>query len=162
MDYLSLMGNNMIPYTFAIGEKYTYFIHNHYKFFDNKKTEEGTLLNATDASLFPFDNHVEKCGIDSFKTLERSHIHTFWSEDEDDEDVEEDEEDEDLIKTQYCNWNNEVIKNFNHKCVICYERDSDYIFRLGGHQYICEQCYQNKGDIDVLKCVVCRTLYAYE
>ena len=22
---------------------------------------------------------------------------------------------------------------------------------------VCEQCYQNKGDIDILKCVVCRT-----
>ena len=25
------------------------------------------------------------------------------------------------------------------------------------HQCICEQWYQNKGDIDILKCVVCRT-----
>ena len=25
IDYISLMGNNMIPYTFAVGEKYTYF-----------------------------------------------------------------------------------------------------------------------------------------
>ena len=26
VDYISLMSNNMIPYTFAVGEKHTYFI----------------------------------------------------------------------------------------------------------------------------------------
>ena len=36
-DYISLMGNNMIFYTFAIGEKYTYFISTHYKFVENDK-----------------------------------------------------------------------------------------------------------------------------
>ena len=29
VDYISLMGNNMIPYTFTVGEKYTYFISEH-------------------------------------------------------------------------------------------------------------------------------------
>ena len=43
------------------------------------------------------------------------------------------------------------------KSVLCLERDSIYAFRQCGHQCICEQCYQNKGDIDILKCVVCRT-----
>ena len=28
IDYISLMGNNMVPYAFVIGEKYTYFIYN--------------------------------------------------------------------------------------------------------------------------------------
>ena len=49
------------------------------------------------------------------------------------------------------------LKIFNQKCVICLEGDSDYAFSQCGHQAICEQCYQNKGDIDILKCVVCRT-----
>ena len=62
-----------------------------------------------------------------------------------------------MIETQYLNWNNEVVKIFIQKCVICYERDSVYAFRQGGHQCIWEQCYQNKGDIDILKCVLCRT-----
>ena len=34
------MGNNMIPFTFAIGEKYTYFISTHYKLIENDETEE--------------------------------------------------------------------------------------------------------------------------
>ena len=50
-----------------------------------------------------------------------------------------------------------MVKIFNQKCVICLESDSDYALRQCGHQCICEQCYYNKGDIDILKCVVCRT-----
>ena len=67
------------------------------------------------------------------------------------------EEKEDLIETIYTNGNNEVVKIFNQKCVICLERDSEYAFTQCGHQCICEQYYQNKGDNDILKCVVCRT-----
>ena len=50
-----------------------------------------------------------------------------------------------------------MFKIFNQKCVLYYERDSVYAFRQCGHQCICEQCYQKKGDIDILKCVVCKT-----
>ena len=75
-------------------------------------------------------------------------------EDKDDVFVEEDEV---LIETNYCNGNKELVKNLNHKGVMCYERDSDYAFRQCGHQCTCEQCYQDKSDIDILKCVVCRT-----
>ena len=49
------MGNNMSIYNFAIGEKYTYFVSTHYKYFKKDKVEEGTLLNATNKSLDPFD-----------------------------------------------------------------------------------------------------------
>ena len=165
IDYISLLGNNMIPYVNVLGEKYTYFLYHRYKFIENDKIEEGILLNATDRSLDPFDYHLEKCGIDSFEKLERSLTHTFWpghGEDieNDDHDLFEDdvvEEDDDLIETQYLNGNNDEVKIFNQKCVICYERDSVYAFRQCGHQCFCEQCYQNKGDIDILKCVVCRT-----
>ena len=159
IDFISLMGNNMTPYAYAIGEKYTYFIYHRYKFIENDKIE-GTLLNGTDGSLDPYDYHVEKCGVDAFKKLERSLIHTFWSgHGKDDDLVEEDivEEDENLIEPDYCNGNNEVVKIFNKKCVIRLERDSIHAFRQCGHQCICEQCYQNKGHIDILKCVVCRT-----
>ena len=123
------------------------------------------MLNTTDGSLDPFDYHLEKCGVVSFKKLERSLIHTFWPghgediENEDDiSDVEDEvEEDRELIETSYTNGNNEVVRIFNQKCVICLERDSDHAFRQCGHRCICEQCYQIKGDIDILKCVVCKT-----
>ena len=102
-------------------------------------------MNTTNNSLDPYDYHVEKCGLDSFKRLEHSLIHTFWSghgediENEDDiSDVEDEvEEDGDLIETQYLNVNNEMVKNFFQKCVICLERDSDYAFRKSDHQCIC-------------------------
>ena len=167
IDYISLMGNNMIPYAIMVGEKYTYFLYHRYKFIENDKIEEGTLLNATNESLDPFDYHLEKCGIDSFKKLEHNLIHTSWpghGEDIENGDGDLSEENEDNIpedvnihELEYTNGSNEIVKVFNQKCVICLERDSDYIFKQCGHQCICEECYQNKGDIDILKCVVCRT-----
>ena len=39
--------------------------------------------------MYPYDYHLNKCGVDSFKKLERSMIHTFWPS------VEEDIENED-------------------------------------------------------------------
>ena len=73
----------------------------------------------------PYDYHLEKCGIDSFKKLERILIHSFWSgHREDIENVDDDDDlvEEDVVETQYFNGNNEVVKIFNQKCVICYER----------------------------------------
>ena len=35
IDYLSLMGNNMIPYAIMVGERYTYFLYHRYKFIEN-------------------------------------------------------------------------------------------------------------------------------
>ena len=162
IDCISLMGNKMVPYNYILGEKFTYFLYDRYNFIENNKIEEGTLLNVINTSLDPHDYHLEKCGKDSFKKLEHSLIHTCWPghgediENEDDiSDVEDEvEENGDLIETQYLNGNNEVVKNFNQKCVKCYEKDSVYAFRQCGHQCICEQCYRNKGDIDILKCAV--------
>ena len=161
------MGNNMIPYAIMVGERYTYFLYHRYKFIENDEVEEGTLLNRTDNSLDPYDYHVEKCGIDSFRKLEHTLIHTLWPgygediEDEADVLVEEGEdniqEDFDIHEIEYTHGDNEIVKVFNQKCVICLERESVYIFKQCGHQCKCEQCYQNKGDIDILKCVVCRT-----
>ena len=167
IDCISLMGKNMVPYAIILGEKYTYFLYHRYKFIENDKIEEGTLLNATSGSLDPFDYHLEKCGLDSFKKLDHSLIHTCWpghGEDEDDISDEknavaegENEEYEDLIEARYLNGNNEVVKIFNQKCVICLERDSVNAFRQCGHQYICQDCYENEADVDTLKCVLCRT-----
>ena len=77
IDYISLTGNNMCPYTFAIGEKYTYFLSIRYKFIEHDKIEQGTSLNATNNSFDPFVYHLGKCGVVSSKTLERNQFHTF-------------------------------------------------------------------------------------
>ena len=80
-------------------------------------------------------------------------------ENEDDiSDVEDEvEADGDLIQTQYPNGNIGVVKSFNQKCPICLERDSDYALRQCGHQCICQQFSQKRGDIDIIKCLVCKT-----
>ena len=157
LDYISLMGNIMIPYAIMLGEKFTYFLNQRYKNLENNKTDEGTLLKATNNSLDPNDYHLEKCGEDSYKKTEYSLIHTCWpgqgDNGEDENDIlgveNEDGEDENvegevLIETQYLNGNKEVVKIFNQKRVICLERDSIYAFRRCGHQCICEECYQKK------------------
>ena len=154
------MGNNMCPFAIVIGEKNTYFIDNHYNFFEKDKIEVGILLNTSNDNLDPFLYHLGKCGVDSFKKVERSQIYTFYPHDEEGEEN-EDEENEYLIETNYCNGNKEVVKVFNQKCIICYEKDSVYAFRQCGHQCICEQCYLSKEDINILKFVVCRTKLFY-
>ena len=97
LDYISLMGNIMIPYTFAVGEKYTYFISTHYKFIENDKIEEGTFLNPSNDSLDPYDYHLSKNGLDCFKKLlECNRIHSSWLSMESGymEEIVEDEEDD--------------------------------------------------------------------
>ena len=164
IDYISLMGNNMCPSTIAVGEKNTYFISDLYKFIENEKIDEGTFLNATNDNLNPFLHHLGKCGADSFKTIEHSEIHSFYldSEEEGEDEVEDGgdvlvEEAEGMIETNSSNGSKNVVKIFNQKCVICYERDRVDAFRQCGQQNLCDECYQNEGGIDILNCVVFRT-----
>ena len=82
---------------------------------------------------------------------------SFMEEIVEDEDDEDDEEDVNIQKLEFTDGNNEVVKIFNQKCVLCLERDSDQIFKQCSHQSICEEFYQNKGNFDILKCVNCRT-----
>ena len=80
-----------------MGEKFTYFLYDRYKFIENGKIEEGTLLNATNENLDPYVYLVDKCGLDSFKKSEHSLIHTCWpghGEDIENEDDLSDVEDE--------------------------------------------------------------------
>ena len=111
----------------------------------------------------PYDYHLSKSGLDCLKKLlECNRIHSSWFSLESDdmeeivEDEEDIEEDVNIQELEYTDGSNEVVKIFNQKCVISLERDSDYIFKQCGHQCICEECYQNKGDFDKLKCVICR------
>ena len=47
------MGKSLISYTFAVGEKYTYFISEHCKFIENDTIEKGMLLNPSIISMDP-------------------------------------------------------------------------------------------------------------
>ena len=118
IDYISLMGKNLVPYTIKLGENYTNFLYNRYKFIENDKIEEGTLLNRANNSLESYDYHVENCGKDAVKKLKHTQVHTCWPgvgediEDEDDELVEEDEKNEKVIETVCTNGNNGMVKIF--------------------------------------------------
>ena len=155
------MGKITTPHSFAVGEKFTYFKSTHYKFIENEKIDDGTLLNLSSNSFDPFYYHVSKNGLNCFKKLlDCNRNHSPWPDMksggmeetvEDDEDVEEDDEEKvDIRELEYTSGSNEVVKIFNQKCVLCLERDSEYIFKQCGHQCICHQCYQNKGDINIL------------
>ena len=112
----------------------------------------------------PYDYHLSKNGLKRFKKLLAcKRIHSSWPGIECGfmEEIVEDEEDveeyDNIQELEYTDGSNEVVKFFNQKCAICLERDSDYIFKQCGHQCICEECYQNKGNIGIIECVVCRT-----
>ena len=120
------------------------------------------MLNPSNDSKDPYDYHLSKNGLQCFKKLlECNGIHISWPSKESgdmEEYIEEDiGEDVNIHELEYTDGSNEVVKIVNQKCVLCLERDSDYIFKQCGHQCICEDCYQNKGDSDILKCVICRT-----
>ena len=100
VDYISLMGNKNTFYVFVVGSQYSYFIWTHYKFIENDKIVEGTLINSSNDGLDPYDYHLSKNGLVCFKKLlECNRIHSscprmkcgFMEEIiEDEEDVEED------------------------------------------------------------------------
>ena len=79
LSYISLTGNNMIPYPFAVGEKYTYFLSTHYKFIENDKIQEDMLLNSSHDSLDPYHYHLCKNGFGCFKRLlDCNRVHSSW------------------------------------------------------------------------------------
>ena len=133
---------------------------------ENDKIEDGLLLDPSSDSLDPYDYHLSKNGLDCFKNLiECNRIPKFWLGmesgvvEETVEDEEDIEKDVNIQELEYTDESNEVVKIFNQKCVICFEQESDYIFKQCDHQCICEECYQNKDDIDTLNCVICRTYF---
>ena len=65
---ISLMGINMCLYAIMVGEKYTCFLSNLYKFIENDKIEKGILLNATNNNLDTFLYHLGKCGVVSLNS----------------------------------------------------------------------------------------------
>ena len=48
----------MVVYALADEEKYSYFPSDHYKFTQNERLEEGSLLKSTNESVDPYDHHI--------------------------------------------------------------------------------------------------------
>ena len=159
IDFIYNIGNNMVPYAIAVGEKFNKSISDLYKFVENGKIEKGVLVNGIANRLDPFDYSVSNCGENAFRELHSEQFHTCYTDEEEgDEDQEEDNAIPDTAMIMvYHDLNNEIVKIFNQKCVIYLDNPSNHAFCLCGHQFICEHSFQNKSDVDLLKCVICRT-----
>ena len=62
VDFVSLMGNNLIPGATTIGDKYTYFLSDNHEDDEHAKIEEETLMDPTTKSLDSFEYHNLKHG----------------------------------------------------------------------------------------------------
>ena len=71
------MGDNMIPYSIAIGEENIYFLSPHCKSIKRKNIKDDELLKTNGNSIDRFDYHLERHGHDRFeKLLEFTCIHS--------------------------------------------------------------------------------------
>ena len=111
------MGDNMVPYIIAVGDKHSYFLSKQYVIIEIGKIEMCTLLNDTNDSRDPVDYHLAKYGENSFEKPNYERIHTYYSNNN-----EEDiwiEEEEVFFEPNYCNGSNDVKKIFIQNNVIC-------------------------------------------
>ena len=67
--YISNMGNNLRPYSIAIGKENIYFLTARFNFIKREKINEKELLKSIENSVDPFEYDVLNCGKNSFKRL---------------------------------------------------------------------------------------------
>ena len=72
------MDNNMNPTAIAVGVKHTYFLSDQYKFIENNKIVQGTLLNSPNHSVDPYDYHVLKCSENIFSKKRQKEFNSFF------------------------------------------------------------------------------------
>ena len=139
LDYISLNGNKMTPYVFAVGSMYTLFISTHYSFIENDTIQNGMLLISSINGLDPHDYHFCKNVLDcSKKLLGCNRIHSSWPGEEcgsmeeiveNEQDIEQHVEEDVIIHgLEYTDGSNEVLKVFNQRCLKYLKRDSEFIF----------------------------------
>ena len=63
------MGNNMIPYSTAVGEENVYFLSPHCNYTKRVIVRDVDLLKTNGNSVDPFDYHLENHGPDRFENL---------------------------------------------------------------------------------------------
>ena len=77
-NYISNVGNNLTPFSIAIGGENIYFLTPHFKFFKRVKNNEKELLKTKEGSVDPFDYHVSNFGKNSFKKIRKYKIHSNY------------------------------------------------------------------------------------
>ena len=70
------MGNNLTPYSIAIGMQNIYFLTPHFLYIKKRKLNDDNLLETNDFSNDPYCYHISQCGEDSFKKLRTYKIHS--------------------------------------------------------------------------------------
>ena len=75
-----------------------------------------------------------------------------------DDDGDEAEEEKNVVETELevCNGANEIVYFLKQKNVLCFDNRRVYAFRHCGCHSICENSFQDKGDVGTLKCINCR------
>ena len=69
------MGNNLSPYSIAVGDENICFLTPHFNFIKEDKIVESEFLNINESSVDPFDYHISNCGKDSLKKLRIYNFH---------------------------------------------------------------------------------------
>ena len=59
----------MVVYAMAAGEKYTFFLLDHYIIIANGRIQEGTVLNFKNDGADTYDYHVLSCCENAFKDI---------------------------------------------------------------------------------------------
>ena len=65
--YISKMGNNLTPYSFAIVYENFYFLTPHFRYIKRRMVNSDEIWNTNEKSVGPYDLCVSRCGIHSFK-----------------------------------------------------------------------------------------------
>ena len=76
--YISNMGNNLTPYSIAVGRENVYFSTPHFRFIKREKINDNELLKTNKNSIDTFDYNVSNCGKKSVKKLRKSEIHSNY------------------------------------------------------------------------------------
>ena len=67
--YISNMGNNLIPYSIAVGEENVCFVSPQCKYTKRVNIRDVDMLNTNGTSVDPFDYHLQQHGPDHFENL---------------------------------------------------------------------------------------------
>ena len=72
------MGNNLSPYSIAVGHENISFLPPHFKFIKRKKIIDDEILKTNENSVDPFRYHISNCGDDLFEKLQICEIHSNY------------------------------------------------------------------------------------
>ena len=76
--YISLMDNNLIPWSVTTGGEYVFFITPHFKYVEKDQNDQNKLLDTDNDCVDPYIYHVSKRGEYSFEDIVIYKIHSNY------------------------------------------------------------------------------------